>query len=89
EIVLAVIPFLLVLIWGNILSLCLMVPVVGGIVGGAAGGAVGGGISALISILGLVGMRCVKPAWLKVLIGIAAIGIAFGICCGLGYAFLI
>lgn len=78
EILLAVISFALILTWGNVVELCLIVPVVGG--------AIGGFLSALISMAGLLLMRTVKPAWAKVLIGIATIGVCFGVCAGVGFA---
>lgn len=80
EIVLAILPFILIMVWGNTVALCKIVPVVGG--------ALGGGLSGLFSILSLFTMRSVKPIWAKILIGIAFIGGAFGICCGIGYAII-
>ncbi|MCM1546441.1 MAG: hypothetical protein NC033_05335 [Clostridiales bacterium] len=80
EIVLAVLPFVLIMVWGNSVALCRIVPVIGG--------AIGGGISGGLSVLGLFFMRSAKPVWLKILIGLAAIGLTFGICCGIGYAVL-
>lgn len=78
EIVMCVIPFILIMVWGNVVALCKIVPVVGG--------AIGGGISGLFSVLGLVFIKSVKPIWLKILIAIAVVGVTFGICCGIGYA---
>lgn len=80
EIALAILPFVLIMVWGNVVALCKIVPVVGG--------AIGGGISALFSILGLLLIKSVKPIWLKILIAVAVVGVTFGICCGIGYAIL-
>ena len=80
EIALAIIPFVLIMVWGNVVALCKIVPVVGG--------AIGGGISGLLSVLGLVLIKSVKPVWLKILIAVAVAGVTFGICCGIGYAIL-
>lgn len=76
EIVLAIIPFLLIMIWGNSVPLVRLVPVVGG--------AIGGGISGLFSAASLCLMKSVKPLWLKILIGVIFIGVTFGVCCGIG-----
>lgn len=80
EIVLGILPFLLILIWGNSISLCAIVPVVGGALGGA--------ISAIFSVVGLYGIKCSKPIWLKIVIALACLGVTFGICAGIGYAIL-
>lgn len=78
EIVLCILPFILIMVWGNTIALCKIVPVVGG--------AIGGGLSALLSCVGLCLMRMVKPIWAKLLIGFATIAVTFGICCGIGFA---
>ncbi len=78
EIVLCVLPFLFVVIWGNVTALCRIIPIVGG--------AIGGGISGLFSVLGLWGMKSVRPTWLKILIGLGSFAVTFGICLGIGYA---
>ncbi len=80
EIVLSVLPFLLIMVWGNVVALCEIVPVVGGLIGG--------GISAVLSCLNLFIIKGVKPIWLKVVISIAILGVTFGICCGIGYAII-
>ena len=61
EIVLAIIPFLFLMTWGNSASLCAIFPVVGGAIGGALGGA-----GAVISLLF---MKSKKAPLVKVLIG--------------------
>lgn len=78
EITLCILPFLLVMIWGNVPALCEIIPVVGG--------AIGGFISALLSFVGLFFMRSVKPIWAKLLIALATLAVTFGICCGIGIA---
>ena len=80
EIALAVIPFILIMVWGNVVALCQIVPVVGG--------AIGGGLSALFSVAGLVLIKRAKPIWLKIVIAVAVTAATFGICCGIGYAIL-
>ena len=80
EVVLCLLPFILIMVWGNTIALCKIVPV--------AGGALGGAVSAVLSCIGLLGMRYVKPVWAKILIAVAAVGVTFGICCGLGYAII-
>ena len=71
-------PFVLVLIWGNVVALCEIVPVVGG--------AIGGFISALVSILALFIAKKTNNILFKVLLAIAATAIAFGICAAIGTA---
>lgn len=80
EIVLCLLPFILIMIWGNVVELCLIVPVVGGAIGGA--------ISGMLSVVSLFVMRSVKPVWAKILIGIGFVGATFGICCGIGFAII-
>ncbi|MDE6200572.1 MAG: hypothetical protein K2M47_01650 [Clostridiales bacterium] len=78
EIVLCILPFLLTITWGNIPALCAIIPIVGG--------AIGGGIGGLFSVLGLWGMKSVKPIWLKIIIALASFAATFGICYGIGFA---
>ncbi len=78
EIVLAIIPFVLILIWGNVVALCEIVPVVGGLIGGAISGA--------FSAVGLYFIKKADKWWLKILIALAAVGVTFGVCCAIGYA---
>lgn len=80
DIVLSCLPFLLIMIWGNVVALCQIVPVVGG--------AIGGGISGLTSFTNYALLRKVKPIWLKVVISIIMLGVTFGICAGIGYGIL-
>ena len=73
EIILAIIPFLFLLTWGNSASLCSIFPVVGGAIGGALGG-----VGAVIS---LFLMKTQKKPIVKTVVGIivavATILIAF------------
>ena len=73
EIILAIIPFLFLLTWGNSASLCSVFPVVGGAIGGALGG-----VGAVIS---LFLMKTQKNPIVKTVVGIivavATILIAF------------
>ncbi|MDE5593720.1 MAG: hypothetical protein K2I75_07295 [Clostridiales bacterium] len=80
EIVLCMLPFLFVMIWGNVTALCKIIPIVGG--------AIGGGISGLCSVLGLWGMKSVKPIWLKLLIAFASFAVTFAVCYGIAIAIL-
>ena len=68
EVILAVIPFLFIITWGNNSTLCSIFPIIGGAIGGALGGA--GAISSLLL------MKKVKNVAAKVLIGIAATAVA-------------
>ncbi len=80
EIVLSVLPFLFIMVWGNVAALCAIVPVVGGAIGGAISGAFG--------VLNVLIIKGVKPVWLKILISIATFAIVFLICFGIGSAIL-
>lgn len=57
EIALSVLPFLLILIWGNVPALCAIVPVVGGAIGGA--------ISGVLSFVNLFIIKGIKSVWLR------------------------
>ena len=63
ELVLALIPFILVLTWGNIPAAFLIFPIVGG--------AIGGGLSALCSLTYLFFMKRANKTINKILIGLA------------------
>ena len=78
EIVLSLLPLMLFLIWGNVVELCKIVPIVGGALGGAIGG--------IMFALEIYFIRAVKPIWLKLIIALVIFGAAFGIGAGLGYA---
>ena len=72
EYVLSVLPFILILIWGNSVALCEIVPVVGGFVGGL--------ISAVFSFLNLIILKKLKNIWLKVLVSVVTLGLTFLVC---------
>ncbi len=82
EIILAILPLIFLLIWGNNATLCAIFPVVGGAIGGALGGAA--------SVLSLFLMKKAKSALYKVLIGIgifaAAVFVAFAFIMVLAFA---
>lgn len=72
EYVLSAIPFLLVLIWGNVVALCEIVPIIGGAIGGAIGG--------LFLALNLVVLRKLRKVYLKILVSVGMTGLCFLIC---------
>ena len=72
EYILAIIPFILILIWGNSVSLCSIIPVVGG--------AIGGGVSGLLGFTSLIVMKNIKNPIYKILIGLGMIAATFIVC---------
>lgn len=64
EVLLAILPFMFILVWGNNVTLCSIFPVIGGGLGGALG--------ALGSLLSLLYMKKAKSPVTKVLIGLGA-----------------
>jgi hypothetical protein len=82
DILLSLLPFLLIIIWGNSHSLNDIVLIVGG--AGAIGGAIGGGIGGMFGGLGiginLFLSRSIKNIWLKIAVAILITGITFLIC---------
>ena len=80
EYVLAVLPFLLVIIWGSSVQLCSIIPVLGG----AIGGAISGGMGALSFNV----MKKQNNPIMKIVIGVIFIAVAFGICTILGIALI-
>lgn len=80
EIILAIIPFLFLMTWGNSVSLCAIFPVVGGAIGGALGGAG--------AVLSLLFMKSTKAALLKVLIGMIVAAVTILIAFALALAIL-
>ena len=78
EYVLAFMGVVLVIVWGNSVELCSIVPVIGG--------AIGGGISGLLAVLSLMTMKKVNNPLLKVLIGLGMFVGTFLICMLLGVA---
>ena len=65
-------PFALVMVWGNSVELCQIVPIIGG--------AIGGFISALFSIIAIVFSKRTKNVLFKVLIGLASLVATFIVC---------
>lgn len=72
EVLMSILPFVLILIWGNSIALVNIIPVVGGAVGGA--------ISGLLSMTNLLLIKGIKQIWLKIIISIAMLGATFLIC---------
>lgn len=72
EIVLSILPFILIMVWGNSAALCSIVPVIGG--------AIGGGISGVMCVTNLFIIKGVKPVWLKLVISIAMLVATFLLC---------
>lgn len=72
EYVLSILPFILIMIWGNSLKLCEIFPVVGG--------AIGGGISALCGFTNLYFIHGTKNILFKILISLATLLITVLIC---------
>ncbi len=64
ELVFALLPFIFLLIWGNVASLCAIFPVVGG--------AIGGGLGALSALTSLFLMIRTRSLLIKILIGVGA-----------------
>lgn len=80
EYVLALLPFVFILIWGNVPALCQILPVVGG--------ALGGLVSALMGILSAIVMKETKSIALKILYGIAFFLATVAICYALAIIYL-
>jgi hypothetical protein len=75
EYILAVIPFIVILIWGNSVYLCSIFPVVGGAIGGAISGAA--------SVIGMMFMKRNKNFLVKILISLVTLAITMLICFGI------
>jgi hypothetical protein len=78
EIVLAFIPFIFILVWGNVPALCAILPVIGG--------AIGGGISGALSFVSLTVMKSYDKPLLKLVTGIGFLVATITICAVLGIA---
>lgn len=76
EYVLAFLPFILIMIWGNSVELCSIIPVVGG--------GIGGGISGALGVLSLSIMKTYDKAFLKIIMGIGFVIATFVLCAILG-----
>ncbi|MBQ9118313.1 MAG: hypothetical protein IJY11_03825 [Clostridia bacterium] len=72
EVVLSAAIFVLILVWGNNVALCSVVPVVGG--------AIGGFISALFAVLNVIIVKRIKNVWLKILVSLGMMGLTFLLC---------
>ena len=80
EYILSILPFALVMIWGNVPALCSIIPVVGG--------AIGGGLSALASVICVSKMRdCTMGK--KVLTSLLATLAAFLVCAAIGFVMVL
>ena len=77
EIVLSVLPFMLIMIWGNSVALCRILPVVGGAIGGAIGG--------VFSFINLFVIKLISRVPLKILTTLAITFICFLICLLIGH----
>lgn len=60
------------MVWGNSTALFQIVPVVGG--------AIGGLISALCCVVNLFIIKPIRQIWLKIIISIVFVGVAFLLC---------
>ena len=60
EAMLSIMIVLLICVWGNVVALCQIVPIIGGAVGGA--------ISGLFAMLNIMVMKATSNIWLKLLI---------------------
>ena len=79
EYLLTVLPFIIDCVWGNLIYLCDIVPIVGGLIGGL--------ISGLMSFLNILFIKMVKPFWLKILITLGVSGLTFLLCYLVGLIF--
>ena len=80
EIALSILPFILIMVWGNSEAACRVVPVVGG--------AIGGGISGALSYLNFVVIKGIKKIWLKILVSVGVLALTFLICYLIGLAII-
>lgn len=80
EYVLAILPFVFILIWGNVPALVQILPVIGG--------AIGGVVSALMGLLSALVMKETKSIALKILYGIAFFLATVAICYALAIIYL-
>lgn len=77
--ILSMLPFVLVMVWGNSRALCEIVPVVGGAIGGA--------ISGMAIVLCMTNLRD-KKLGEKLLVGAVALLATFAVCAAIGYVML-
>ena len=78
EIVLSVVSFALVMVWGNSVALCSILPVVGG--------AVGGGISGAFTVGNMLIIKRINNIWLKIVVSLGMCALCFIICMIIGFA---
>ena len=78
EYALSVLPFILIMVWGNSPSLCKIVPVVGGAIGGLIGG--------LAFVADVFIVKAVRPVWLKIIVSIGMTAVTYLICFLIGFA---
>lgn len=84
--ILSILPLML-MIWGNSLELCLIIPVVGGVLYGAVGGGIGGALAGLGIVTNVYLMRK-KNVAVKILLSLLITLVTFGIGALLGYMIL-
>lgn len=77
--ILSMLPFVLVMVWGNSRALCEIVPVVGGAIGGA--------VSGMAIVLCMTALR-EKSVGKKLLIALLALAATFAVCAAIGYVIL-
>lgn len=80
EITASVLILVVNLIWGNSVTLCSIIPIVGG--------AIGGGISGVMGMLNLVAMRASKSPWVKLAIWAGMLFVTMFICFVIGLLIL-
>lgn len=78
EIAMSVVIFVLIIVWGNSVALCSIVPVVGGAIGGA--------ISGVFMVFNLLIIKRIKNIWLKALVSIGMCAACFAVCMLIGFA---
>lgn len=74
EYLLSAMIILLVCVWGNVVELCMIVPILGGAIGGA--------ISGLFAIVNLIVMKRTSKVWIKLLIWLGFMALTFAVCYG-------
>lgn len=80
EVACSIAIFMVILVWGNSVYLCSIIPVIGG--------GIGGGVSGLMAVLNLQAMKSVKNIAAKLGIWLAMLIATFGICMVLALVFL-
>ena len=80
DIVLSSLIFILIMIWGNSIALCSIVPVIGG--------AIGGGISGIMLATNLIIIKKQSSILKKILITLGMMAATFVICMLAGFAYL-